>query len=195
MIGVTNFFRDPLVWEKLKATVIPDYISKLPEGSEFRAWVPGCSTGEEAYSLAIVFREAIERLKHPGRITLQIFATDLDNDAVGIARKGIFPQNIASDVSNERLNRFFFVTDDGYRVCTEIREMIVFAHHNIIMHPPFTKIDILSCRNLLIYMDPVLQRKLLGMFFYSTNPEGILLLAALKHLGLKVIFFQSSIQS
>jgi two-component system CheB/CheR fusion protein len=178
MIGVTNFFRDPVVWEKLKTTVIPDYINKLPEGSILRAWVPGCSTGEEAYSLAIAFKEAIEKINPTGRFSLQIFATDLDNDAIEIARKGIFPSNIAADVSSDRLNRFFSATDDGYRVNTEIREMIVFAHHNIIMHPPFTKIDILSCRNLLIYMDPLLQRKLLGMFYYSINPEGIMLLGS-----------------
>jgi two-component system CheB/CheR fusion protein len=183
MIGVTNFFRDPVVWEKLKTTVIPDYIVKLPEGSILRAWVPGCSTGEEAYSLAIVFKEAIEKINPPGRFSLQVFATDLDNDAVEIARKGIFPSNIAADVTPDRLNRFFSATDDGYRVNTEIREMIVFAHHNIIMHPPFTKIDILSCRNLLIYMDPVLQRKLLGMFYYSINPEGIMLLGSSETLG------------
>jgi two-component system CheB/CheR fusion protein len=183
MIGVTNFFRDPVVWEKLKMTVITDYINKLPEGSMLRAWVPGCSTGEEAYSLAIVFKEATEKINPTGRFSLQVFATDLDNDAVEIARKGIFPPNIAADVSSDRLNRFFSATDDGYRVNTEIREMIVFAHHNIIMHPPFTKIDILSCRNLLIYMDPVLQRKLLCMFYYSINPEGIMLLGSSETLG------------
>ena len=183
MIGVTNFFRDPLVWGKLKTTVIQDYIGKLPEGSILRAWVPGCSTGEEAYSLAIVFKEAIEKFNQPGRFSLQVFATDLDNDAIEIARKGIFPSNIAADVSPGRLNHFFSATDDGYRVNTEIREMIVFAHHNIIMHPPFAKIDILSCRNLLIYMDPVLQRKLLGMFYYSINPEGIMLLGSSETLG------------
>ena len=183
MIGVTNFFRDEGVWEKLKTTVIPDYIGKLPEGSILRAWVPGCSTGEEAYSLAIVFKESIEKFNQPGRFSLQVFASDLDNDAVGIARKGIFPSNIAADVSPDRLNRFFSLTEDGYRVNTEIREMVVFAHHNVIMHPPFTKIDILSCRNLLIYMDPVLQRKLLSMFYYSINAEGIMLLGSSETLG------------
>lgn len=191
MIGVTNFFRDPAVWEKLKTKVIPDYIDKLPEGSVLRAWVPGCSTGEEAYSLAIVFREAIEKFNHPGRVTLQVFASDLDIDAVGIARKGVFPSNIAADISADRLNRFFSSTDDGYRVCTEIREMIVFAHHNIIMHPPFTKIDILSCRNLLIYLDPMLQRKLLGMFYYSINPEGIMVLGSSETLGTQSHLFTS----
>jgi two-component system, chemotaxis family, CheB/CheR fusion protein len=183
MIGVTNFFRDPAVWEKLKTTVIPDYIRKMPEGSVLRAWVPGCSTGEEAYSLAIAFKEAVEKMNPPGKPSLQIFATDLDNEAVETARKGIFPLNIAADVSPDRLNRFFSATDDGYRVITEIREMIVFAHHNIIMHPPFTKIDILSCRNLLIYIDPLLQKKLLGMFYYSINNEGILILGSSETLG------------
>jgi two-component system CheB/CheR fusion protein len=158
MIGVTNFFRDSAVWEKLKMTIIPEYITKLPEGSILRAWIPGCSTGEEAYSLAIVFKEALEKLNPPGRLTLQIFATDLDNDAIEIARKGTFPANIASDVSSVRLNRFFSATDDSYRVNSEIREMVVFAQHNIIMHPPFTKIDILSCRNLLIFIDTELQK-------------------------------------
>ena len=112
MIGVTNFFRDPPLWQKLNTEIIPDYISKMPEGSVLRAWVPGCSTGEEAYSLAIVFKEAIERFKQPGRFSLQVFATDLDNDAIEIARKGIFPSNIAADVSPDRLNRFFSATDD-----------------------------------------------------------------------------------
>ena len=183
MIGVTNFFRDPAVWEKLKTKVFPDYVRNLPDSSILRAWIPGCSTGEEAYSLAIVFKEAIEKVNPYSRLSLQIFATDLDNEAVETARKGIFPSNIAADVSPGRLNHFFSTTDDGYRVNTEIREMIVFAHHNIIMHPPFTKIDFLSCRNLLIYMDPVLQKKLLGMFFYSINNEGILILGSSETLG------------
>jgi two-component system CheB/CheR fusion protein len=183
MIGVTNFFREPAVWEKLKTTVIPDYIGKLPEGSEMRAWVPGCSTGEEAYSLAMIFKEVMEKISSPGRISLQIFASDLDNDAVETARKGLFHSNIAADVSPARLTRFFTATDDGYRINTEIREMVVFAQHNIIMHPPFTRIDFLSCRNLLIYLDTALQRKLLGMFYYSINPEGIMLLGSSETLG------------
>ena len=183
MIGVTNFFRDSLVWEKLKKTVIPDIISNQQAGSVLRAWIPGCSTGEEAYSLAIVYKEAIEKINPHGGFSLQIFATDLDNEAIDTARKGIFPSNIAADVSANRLNRFFIATDDGYRVNSEIREMVVFAQHNIIMHPPFTRIDILSCRNLLIYMDPELQKKLLRLFYYSVNPEGIILLGSSETLG------------
>jgi two-component system, chemotaxis family, CheB/CheR fusion protein len=178
MIGVTNFFRDILVWEKLKATVIPDIIADLQANSIVRAWIIGCSTGEEAYSLAIVFKETLEKINPHGGLSLQIFATDLDNEAIEIARKGLFPANIAADVSPNRLNRFFTVTDEGYRVNAEIREMIVFAQHNVVMHPPFTRIDILSCRNLLIYVDTELQKKLLGLFYYSLNPKGIMLLGS-----------------
>ncbi|MFH0865368.1 MAG: CheR family methyltransferase, partial [Bacteroidota bacterium] len=189
LIGVTNFFRDTLVWEKLKETVIPNIIANLSEGSILRAWIPGCSTGEEAYSLAIVFKEVLEKINSHGGFSLQIFATDLDNEAIEIARKGIFPANIAADVSPDRLNRFFITTDDGYRVKTEIREKVVFAQHNLIMHPPFTKIDILSCRNLLIYMDAELQKKLIGLFYYSINPEGIILLGSSETLGTQSHFF------
>ncbi len=163
LIGVTNFFRDKAVWEKLKGEIIPDIITKLKPVQYLRAWVPGCSTGEEAYSLAIVFKEALEKINLMEAFLLQIFATDLDNEAIEIARKGIFPVSIAAHVSPERLNRFFLKTDEGYLINTEIREKVVFAHHNIIMHPPFTKIDILSCRNLLIYMEPELQKKMIGL--------------------------------
>jgi two-component system CheB/CheR fusion protein len=183
MIGVTNFFRDTLVWEKLKETVIPNIIVNLQPGSILRAWIPGCSTGEEAYSLAIVFKEVYEKINPHGGFSLQIFATDLDNEAIEIARKGIFPANIAANLSPDRLNRFFLKTDDGYFINTEIRETVVFAQHNIIMHPPFTKIDILSCRNLLIYLEPELQKKLIGLFYYSINPGGILLLGSSETLG------------
>lgn len=159
MIGVTSFFRDTAVWEKLRDKVIPSIITTMQTGSTLRAWIPGCSTGEEAYSLAIVFKEALEKINPQGGMSLQIFATDLDNEAIEIARKGLFPKSIANDVSVSRLNRFFVKTDEGYRVNAEIRETLVFAQHNIIMHPPFTKIDIISCRNLLIYMDTELQKK------------------------------------
>ncbi|HEX7412254.1 MAG TPA: chemotaxis protein CheB, partial [Bacteroidales bacterium] len=183
MIGVTNFFRDTIVWEKLKESVIPDVISKMEASSILRAWVPGCSTGEEAYSLAMVFKEALEKISPHGGFSLQIFATDIDTEAINIARKGIFPATITTDVSPDRLKRFFVRTDEGYRVNAEIREMVVFAQHNIIMHPPFTKIDIISCRNLLIYMDTELQRKLLGLFYNCIKPEGIMLLGSAETLG------------
>ncbi len=183
MIGVTHFFRDPLVWEKFKETIIPEKVGSHQPGTTIRVWVPGCSTGEEAYSLAIAFKEVVEQINLHGGFTLQIFATDLDNDAIETARKGLFPVNIEADVSPKRLSRFFTKTDEGYRINTEIRETIIFAQHNIIMHPPFTNIDIISCRNLLIYLDPELQKKLLGLFFYSLNAEGILLLGNSETLG------------
>jgi two-component system, chemotaxis family, CheB/CheR fusion protein len=189
LIGVTNFFRDPSVWVKLKETIIPKIIENHPSGSVIRVWVPGCSTGEEAYSMAIVFKEVLDKIGQLKGISLQIFASDIDADAIDTARKGIFTSNISEDVSSRRLNRFFVKTDDGYRISTEIRETIVFAQHNIIMHPPFTKIDLLSCRNLLIYMDQELQKKLLGLFFYTINPEGILLLGSSESLGAQNYLF------
>lgn len=191
LIGVTNFFRDTAVWEKLKDKILPDIITKLEPGSILRAWVPGCSTGEEAYSLAIIFKEALEKINPHGGFSLQIFATDLDNDAIAIARKGVFPSSIAENVSPERLKRFFLRTDDGYFINTEIREKVVFAQHNVIMHPPFTKIDILSCRNLLIYMEPELQKKMIGLFYYSLNPQGIMLLGSSETLGAQNHLFTS----
>jgi two-component system CheB/CheR fusion protein len=191
LIGVTNFFRDKDVWDNLVDVIIPSMISKLQEGTILRAWVAGCSTGEEAYSLAIVFKEAVEKINPHGGYSLQIFATDLDNDAIESARKGMFPLNIAADVSPKRLNRFFVTAEDGYRINAEIREMVVFAKHNIILHPPFTKVDILTCRNLLIYMDSELQKKLLGLFYYSINTEGIMVLGSAESLGAQSHFFST----
>jgi len=191
LIGVTNFFRDKDVWYHLEEFVLPVLISKMPEGTVLRAWVAGCSTGEEAYSLAIVFKEVLEKINPHGGYSLQIFATDLDNEAIETARKGQFPLNIAADVSPKRLTRFFVKTEDGYRVNAEIREMVVFAKHNIILHPPFTKVDILTCRNLLIYMDTELQRKLLGLFYYSLNADGVMVLGSAESLGTQSLFFTS----
>ncbi|HCE57827.1 MAG TPA: chemotaxis protein CheB [Prolixibacteraceae bacterium] len=190
MIGVTSFFRDSPIWEKLKESILPELIKKPRTNAVLRAWVPGCSTGEEAYSLAIIFKEALEKVNPYEGLTLQIFASDLDNDAIDTARKGLFSANIATDVSPKRLNRFFTKTEDGYRINSEIRETIVFAQHNIIMHPPFTNIDIISCRNLLIYLDPELQKKLIGLFYYSLNPDGILLLGTSETLGIHSHLFE-----
>lgn len=183
LIGVTSFFRDSSVWDRLKVTIVQGTLSAIPPGTLLRAWVPGCSTGEEAYSLAIVFREALEKMNQHGGTSLQIFATDIDPDAIDFARKGLYPANIAADVSPDRLSRYFLSTEEGYRIKTEIREMVVFAQHNVILHPPFTRIDILACRNLLIYMDPELQKKLIGLFYYSINPDGIMILGSSETLG------------
>ena len=143
----------------------------------------GCSTGEEAYSLAMVFKEAMERAKPKGRFTLQIFATDLDRDAIDKARQGFFPDNISADVSPERLGRFFSKEDGGYRVHKDIREMVIFAPQNLIMDPPFTKLDLLCCRNLLIYLAGEMQKKLFPLFHYSLNPGGILFLGSAETIG------------
>jgi chemotaxis methyl-accepting protein methylase/PAS domain-containing protein len=178
LIGVTNFFRDPAAWEQMRDQAIPALLAKQSAGQALRAWVPGCSTGEEAYSLAIVFKEAVEQAKIKGNFALQIFATDLDKDGVDKARQGIFPDNIAADVSEERLRRFFAKEEGGYRVRKEIREMVIFAPQNLIMDPPFTKLDILTCRNLLIYLDSEVQQKLIPLFHYSLNPGGILFLGS-----------------
>ena len=178
LIGVTNFFRDIQVWEHLKNNVLPTLIAKLPHGHAFRAWIPGCSTGEEAYSLAMVFKEAVEKTIPNKNLSLQIFATDLDVAAIEKARKGLFPSNIVADVTPERLGRFFVKAEEQYRVNAEIREMVVFASQNVIKDPPFTKLDILSCRNLLIYLDSALQKKLLALFQYSLNPGGLLILGS-----------------
>ncbi len=145
--------------------------------------MPGCSTGEEAYSLAIVFKEALEQLKPAKNFSLQIFATDLDGDAIDKARRAIFPHNIAADVSPARLNQFFIQDEHGYRVKKDIREMVIFAPQNLIMDPPFTKLDILSCRNLLIYLAPELQKKLIPLFHFSLNPGGVLFLGNSETIG------------
>lgn len=183
LIGVTNFFRDPAAWEQLRTQAIPWLLAGRPPGQALRAWVPGCSTGEEAYSLAIVFKEAVEQVKPKGNFALQIFATDLDRDAIDKARQGLFPENVAADVSPERLRRFFAREDRGYRVCKEIREMVIFAPQNLIMDPPFTKLDILSCRNLLIYLTAEVQKKLIPLFHFSLAPGGVLFLGSAETIG------------
>jgi two-component system CheB/CheR fusion protein len=183
LIGVTNFFRDPAAWEQLREEAIPALLASRSPGHALRAWVPGCSTGEEAYSLAIVFKEAVEHAKPTGNFALQIFATDLDRDAIDKARQGVFPANIAADVSPERLSRFFVKDQHGYRVRKEVREMMIFAPQNLIMDPPFTKLDILSCRNLLIYLGSEVQKKLMPLFHYSLSPGGILFLGTAETTG------------
>jgi two-component system CheB/CheR fusion protein len=183
LIGVTNFFRDPAAWEQLSAEAIPALLASRPLGKALRAWVPGCSTGEEAYSLAIVFKEALEEIKPRGKFSIQIFATDLDRDAIEKARSGIFSANIAADISAARLKRFFTKEEHGYRVRKEIREMVIFAPQNLIMDPPFTKLDILSCRNLLIYLTTEVQKKLIPLFHYSLTPGGILFQGSAETVG------------
>jgi two-component system CheB/CheR fusion protein len=183
LIGVTSFFRDQGAWTHLREIALPALLAKHAPGSPLRAWVSGCSTGEEAYSLAMVMREAADSQCSAGHCPMQIFATDLDADAVDRARTGLYSENIVADVSAERLKRFFIKEDRGYRVCAEIREMVIFATQNLISDPPFTKLDILSCRNLLIYLDPEIQRKLIPLFHYGLNPGGILFLGSAETVG------------
>jgi two-component system CheB/CheR fusion protein len=182
LIGVTSFFRDPPAWDHLRSHVLPELLRARPQGAAIRAWVPGCSTGEEAYSLAMILMEAIDE-GGGGPTSLQIFATDLDREAIEKARLGIYPSNIAADVSPERLRRFFMQDERGYRVRKEIRESVVFAPQNVIMDPPFTKLDILSCRNLLIYLSADLQRRLIPLFHYALNPGGVLFLGTAETVG------------
>ncbi len=183
LIGVTNFFRDPQVWEEFRIEALPNLLAANPAGKEMRAWVSACSTGDEAYSLAIMFKETLAQIKPNGRFSLQIFATDLDEDAITFARQGLYPQHIKADIQPELLARYFVKDGKQYRINKEIREMVIFAQQNIIMDPPFTKLDILTCRNLLIYFGSELQKKLIPMFHYALNSRSILLLGNAETIG------------
>ena len=183
LIGVTCFFRDPEIWQHVKQDVLPALLAANPSGGLLRAWVPACSTGEEAYTLAILFAETLEDLKPAARFSLQIFATDLDKDAIDKGRSGLYPENIASDVSPVRLSRFFSKVPGGYRVSKDIRNMIIFAPQSIASDPPFAKLHLLSCRNLLIYLEADLQQKLVQMFHSSLNPGGYLVLGTAEGIG------------
>lgn len=178
LIGVTSFFRDAEAWEHLRNKALPELLSSRTAGTTLRAWVAGCSTGEEAYSLAIVFKEAVDRLRPPANFSLQIFATDLDKSAIERARAGLFPATISSTVSAERRKRFFVEDPKGFRVRPELREMVIFAPQNLTVDPPFTRLDILTCRNVLIYFRADLQKKLFPLFHYSLTPGGILFLGS-----------------
>ena len=183
LIGVTRFFRDPEVWQQFKAQCLPALLAAHPAGGTLRAWTPACASGEEAYTLAMVFREAVEELRPEVPYNLQIFATDLDSAAIETARLGLYPPNISADVSEARLQRFFTPQASAYRVSRDIRDMVVFAQQNLVMDPPFTNLDVLSCRNLLIYMESALQRKLLSLFHYCLKPQGILVLGSAESTG------------
>jgi chemotaxis methyl-accepting protein methylase len=183
LIGVTRFFRDPGAWDALIDTALPALFGVHPEGGELRAWVPACSTGEEAYTLGIAFREALARSRPMGHFSLRIFATDLDESAVEQARSGSYPDNIAADLTPQRLAAWFSAEPNGYRLKTEIRDMVIFARQNVIADPPFNRLDILSCRNLLIYLAPEVQERLLPMFHFALNHHGILMLGTAEGIG------------
>jgi len=183
LIGVTAFFRDTPVWHALKQEVLPALLKAHGDGWHMRAWVAGCSTGEEAYSLAITFREVIDALPAYANCSLQVFATDLSKDAIDRARRGIYPAAISGEVSAQRLARFFTPLEGGWRIAKEVREMVVFAPHDLTVDPPFTRLDLLSCRNLLIYLTAPLQRRLMPLFHYSLRPDGVLLLGSSETIG------------
>ncbi|WP_200896565.1 chemotaxis protein CheB [Chromobacterium vaccinii] len=190
LIGVTNFFRDPEIWQCLRDDAFPTLFSRYPNGRKLRAWVVGCSSGEEAYSLVISYKEASRALNLDDKFSLQVYATDLDPEAILRARKGIFSNKIKSDISPDYLARYFVEEGGEYRIKKEIRDCIVFATQNVISDPPFTKLDLLSCRNLLIYFDAKLQKRLLLLFHYALNQNGILMLGNAESIGqLSQLFF------
>jgi two-component system CheB/CheR fusion protein len=174
LIGVTHFFRDPEAFEALATKVIPALRRGRDAKDIIRVWVPGCSTGEEAYSIAILMQEEMRRVQNPPRV--QIFATDIDEAALDLARQGRYPEGITEQMSAGRLETFFTPQGGGYQVTPPLREMIIFSSHNVIADPPFSRLDLISCRNLLIYLESDLQRKLIPLFHYALRDEGFLFL-------------------
>lgn len=186
LIGVSSFFRDPSAFAGL-ADALDALVATKSEGSPLRVWVPGCATGEEVYSIAMLVFEALDRTHR--RPDLQMFATDLDAAAVDVARSGRYPEGIASDVGEERIRRFFDTDDDHYRIKNEVRDCIVFAPQDLLRDPPFTTMDLISCRNLLIYLEAAAQKRVLALLHYSLAPDGLLFLGASESItGLEELF-------
>src|SRR5215472_10417560 len=176
LIGVTDFFRDAAAYRALETTVIPKLFDGKGVDDEVRVWVVGCSTGEEAYSIAILLREHMDGLDAPPKI--QIFATDIDEAAMGIARSARYPANSIKEVSPERLKRFFVQDGGSYRLAKDLRDMCIFSTHSVIRDPPFSRLDLISCRNLLIYLKPSLQGQVIPLFHYSLRPGGYLIMGS-----------------
>ena len=181
LINVTNFFRDPEAFDVMEKLILPKLCKNKPNDYIFRVWVSACASGEEAYSIAMLLVELMEKTQQYFKV--QIYATDLDEDAIATARAAIYPASISVDVSPERLRNFFVRHNDGYRIKKELREMVVFAVQNIIKDPPFTKLDLISCRNLMIYMESGLQNRLIPMFNYALKPDGVLFLSPSESIG------------
>jgi len=183
LIGVTDFFRDTAAFKALEEQVVPEIFARKPSGATIRVWSPGCSTGEEAYSLAILLQERLDILKEGHKV--QVFATDIDSRALATARAGVYAPDTAHNVSPTRLTRFFAPEDhgDGYRVKKSIRDLLVFSEQDVAKDPPFSKLDLISCRNVLIYMGAELQRRLLPLFHYALGPGGYLFLGASESVG------------
>jgi len=183
LIGVTSFFRDQEAFKALEKQALPLLFAGKPAGAALRVWSLGCSTGEEAYSIAMLLQERLEEQKQ--NFKLQVFATDIDGHAIDTARTGLYPASIAADVSPERLERFFEAEPGGgsYRIRKSLRDILIFSEQNVIKDPPFSKIDLISCRNLLIYMGGDLQKKLIPLFHYALNPNGFLFLGTSETIG------------
>ncbi|MBS0523401.1 MAG: hypothetical protein JSS04_07160, partial [Proteobacteria bacterium] len=180
LIGVTNFFRDPQAFAALEEKVIPALFEGKGPDDTVRVWVPGCSTGEEAYSIAILLREHMP--KGQGAPKLQIFASDIDEPALAVARIGRYPATIARDIPPNRLERYFVREDGTYRIASDLRELCLFSAHNLLRDAPFSKLDLISCRNLLIYLTPELQNRLIPLFHYALNEDGYLFLGSSENL-------------
>src|SRR6185369_7919046 len=176
LVTVTSFFRDAAVFEKLEARVVPELFRDKADQDDVRVWSVGCATGEEAYSLAILLQE--EAGRHKPAPALQVFATDLHAGALHQAREGRYLGNIEQDMSAERLKLFFHKEEGGYKVRRDIREMLVFAQHNLLADPPFSRLDLISCRNLLIYLQRGIQDEVIELFHYALKPDGVLVLGS-----------------
>jgi two-component system CheB/CheR fusion protein len=174
LIGVTEFFRDPATWKFLRDNILNNLLNDIPDGTPLRIWVPGCSTGEEAYSLAILIKELSTELNKP--YNAQIFATDIDSPSIKKARTGLFPSNIKEQIPAKWLDRYFYLESKGYRIDRSIRESIVFAEQNLISDPPFSELDLISCRNLLIYFTPETQQSITDLFNFALKRNGYLVL-------------------
>jgi two-component system CheB/CheR fusion protein len=181
LIGVTGFFREPQAYKVLERDIVPELVQHKESGAAIRVWVPGCATGEEPYSIAMLL---LERIKAEQKgCDVQIFASDIDEEALSIARAGVYPENIAADVSPERLREFFKKEGSTYRVGKQVRDAVVFAAQNLISDPPFSKLDLISCRNLLIYLEPEVQKKIIALFHFVLNEGGILFLGGSETIG------------
>ncbi len=189
LIGVTKFFRDPEAFEVVQSRVIPALVAQINPREQIRVWVPACSTGEEAYGLAILIAEYLEA--HGLQHTFRVFATDIDKDAILFASQGLYPESIAADVSAERLRTYFIRKGENYLISRQIRESVIFAYHNVFRDPPFRRIDLLSCRNVLIYFQSVLQQKVLNNFSFSLKEQGFLFLGSSESIGDHAKFFDS----
>lgn len=187
LINVTSFFRNPAVFDALKAQAFPKILKNHTQGSAIRVWTPGCASGEETYSVAIALLEFLG--DQASQVPIQLFGTDVSEASIAKARGGVYPQNIEGDVSAERLRRFFTKLESGYRVSKTIRDMCIFAQHNVLNDPPFSQMDLICCRNLLIYLEPPLQNKVISLFHYAARPEGFMVLGSSEGVGVSTNLF------